>query len=56
VRYHQQVIDAIKGTLLPAIKNEELKALVQKIAPAFEAHLLAAKRLDAELNGGHAGT
>jgi putative membrane protein len=56
VRFHQQVIDAIKGTLLAAITNEELKAMVQKIAPAFEAHLLAAKRLDAELHSGHVGT
>ena len=54
VRYHQQVIDAITGTLLPAIQNAELKALVEKIAPAFQAHLEAAKRLDRELNGGQA--
>ena len=30
VAYHQAVIDAINGTLLPAIKNAELKALVEK--------------------------
>jgi hypothetical protein len=28
----------VKGTLLPAIQNAELKELVIKVAPAFEAH------------------
>ena len=56
MRYHQQVFDAINGTLLPAIKNEELRALVQRVAPAFQAHLEAAKRLEKDLGGGHAGT
>ena len=55
VRYHQQVIEAISGTLLPAVKNEELRAFVQKIAPAFRGHLEAAKHLQADLEGGHTG-
>ena len=46
VAFHQSVIDAINTTLLPAIRNEELKALVVKVAPAFEAHRLAAQQLD----------
>ena len=45
VAYHQAVIDAINQTLLPAIKNPELKAFVQKVGPAFQAHLDAAKKL-----------
>jgi putative membrane protein len=45
VSYHQAVIDALTNTLLPAIKNAELKALVEKIVPAFQAHLAAAKEL-----------
>ena len=45
VAYHQQVIDAINNTLLPAIQNAELKAFVQKVVPAFEGHLAAAKNL-----------
>jgi putative membrane protein len=45
VAYHQAVIDAINQTLLPAIQNAELKALVEKIAPAFQGHLEAAKQL-----------
>jgi putative membrane protein len=45
VAYHQAVIDAINQKLLPAIKNPELKAFVQKVGPAFQAHLDAAKKL-----------
>lgn len=47
IAYHQAVIDAVTGTLLPAITNPELKAFVEKVAPAFQAHLdmiKAAKR------------
>jgi putative membrane protein len=49
VQFHQDVIAAVKTTLLPAIKNEELKAFVVKIAPAFEAHLQMAENLDKQL-------
>jgi putative membrane protein len=45
VAFHQAVLDAVKSTLLPALKNEEARALVTKVAPAFEAHRLAAKNL-----------
>jgi putative membrane protein len=45
VAFHKAVIDAIKGTLLPATQNAELKDLQVKVAPAFEAHMLAAQRL-----------
>jgi hypothetical protein len=37
--------DAINSTLLPAIQNAELKALVVKVAPAFQAHMIAAQTL-----------
>lgn len=47
--YHKAVIEAINSTLLPAIQNEEVKALVVKVAPAFEAHRLAALHLDEQL-------
>lgn len=50
VAYHQQVIEAIRQTLRPAIHNDELRALVDKVVPAFEAHLAGAKRLDENLN------
>lgn len=49
VAYHQQVIDALNNTLIPAIQNAELKAFVQKIVPAFEGHLAAAKNLQAKI-------
>jgi putative membrane protein len=47
--FHRDVIAAIESTLLPAIKNEELKALVMKVAPAFQAHLDMAENLDKRL-------
>jgi len=51
VQFHKDVIAAIKTTLLPAISNEELKALVVKVAPAFEAHLQMAENLGKQLAG-----
>jgi putative membrane protein len=45
VAYHQQVIDALDKTLIPSATNEELKALLIKVRPAFVAHLEHAKRL-----------
>ena len=47
VTYHQQVIDALDKTLIPGATNEELKALLVKVRPAFVAHLEHAKRLQA---------
>jgi putative membrane protein len=47
VVYHQQVIDALDKTLIPGATNEELKALLVKVRPAFVAHLEHAKRLQA---------
>ncbi|HEU4722507.1 MAG TPA: DUF4142 domain-containing protein [Gemmatimonadaceae bacterium] len=45
VAFHTAVIDAVNTTLLPALKNEEARALVTKVAPAFQAHMLAAQAL-----------
>ena len=48
VAYHKAVIDAINTTLMPALKNQEVKDLVTKVAPAFKAHQDAAQqKLDA---------
>jgi putative membrane protein len=47
VAYHQQVIDALDKTLIPEATNEELKAFLVKVRPAFVAHLEHAKRLQA---------
>jgi putative membrane protein len=49
VAYHQQVLDAIDKTLLPSAKNEELKALITKVRPAFVAHLEHAKMLQSKM-------
>ena len=49
VTYHQAVIDAIDKTLIPSAKNEELKALLIKVRPAFVAHLEHAKQMQASL-------
>lgn len=47
--FHVAVLDAVKTTLLPAIQNAELKAFVTSLAPAFEAHRLAAENLQRKL-------
>ena len=49
VAYHQQVLDALDKTLIPNAKNAELKNLLVKVRPAFEAHLQHAKHLQATL-------
>ena len=49
VAYHQQVLDAVDKTLLPSAKNEELKALITKVRPAFVAHLEHAKMIQSSL-------
>jgi putative membrane protein len=49
VKYHREVIDAINNTLLPATQNAELKNLETTVAPAFNAHLVAAQNLLSKL-------
>jgi len=49
VAYHESVLQAVDKTLIPDAKNAELKALLVKVRPAFEAHLDHAKKLQAEL-------
>src|SRR3954465_5649231 len=50
VAYHQQVLDAVDKTLIPGAKNDELKALLVKVRPAFVAHLEHAKQVQASLD------
>jgi putative membrane protein len=45
VAFHKAVIDAVTTTLLPALKNQDVKDLVTKVAPAFNAHMVAAQNL-----------
>jgi putative membrane protein len=49
IAYHQAVLDAVDKTLIPNAKNEELKALLVKVRPAFVAHLEHARNLQAQL-------
>lgn len=49
VAYHEQVLEAIDKTLIPSAKNEELKALIVKVRPAFAAHLEHAKHMQSTL-------
>jgi putative membrane protein len=51
-KFHKDVISAVQTTLLPAIQNPELKALVEKVAPAFQAHMLIAEKLERQLPSG----
>ena len=55
VAFHKSVIDAVQSTLLPAIRNAEVKALVVKVAPAFQAHMMAADHLGKQLESRSAG-
>ncbi|MFL9941251.1 DUF4142 domain-containing protein [Paraburkholderia graminis] len=49
VTYHENVLDALDKTLIPSAKNDELKALLVKVRPAFVAHLEHAKHVQASL-------
>jgi putative membrane protein len=49
VTYHQSVIDAMDKTLIPSANNEDLKALLVKVRPAFVAHLDHAKQVQTGL-------
>ena len=49
VAYHQQVLAAIDQTLIPGAQNAELKALLVKVRPAFQAHLEHAQNLQKTL-------
>ena len=45
IAFHKAVIEAVTTTLLPALQNAEARALVTKVAPAFQAHQVAAQNL-----------
>ena len=49
VAYHQAVLDAVDKTLIPNAKNEDLKALLVKVRPAFVAHLEHARHVQSTL-------
>ena len=43
--FHQSAIDAVRNTLLPAARNEELKSLLKNVLAGFEHHLAATRRV-----------
>lgn len=49
VTLHQQVLDALDKTLIPAAQNAELKALLEKIRGVVSAHLDHAKQVQGTL-------
>lgn len=49
VSYHEAVIGVLDKTLIPNVKNGELKALLESGRPIFEAHLQHAKKLQKDL-------
>ena len=49
VAYHQAVLDMLDSTLIPGTTNAELKSLLEKVQPAFRAHLDHAKHVQASL-------
>jgi len=52
VEYHTMMLQALDGTLLPAVRNPELRSHIQGIRPVVEAHLQQARQLQAALAGG----
>ncbi len=50
VAYHTAVLEAVDKTLIPGAKNEELKALLVSVRPAFVAHLEHAKMVQASVS------
>lgn len=49
VRYHEQVLDAIDGVLLPSASNAELRDLIEQVRPAIAAHLDHARSLQRQV-------
>jgi putative membrane protein len=49
VQDHQQDIDKLQNTLLPAAQNADLKALIQKTVPKLQAHLALAQAAERKL-------
>jgi putative membrane protein len=49
VSYHEAALSALDKTLIPSAQNAELKALLVKVRPAFEAHLEHARKVQSEL-------
>jgi putative membrane protein len=55
VAYHQAVLDALDGLLIPTSSNADLKQLLVDVRPAIAAHLEHAKTLRGQLGGNAVG-
>jgi putative membrane protein len=49
VEYHQAVLDAFDGALIPGAQNAQLKELLRNVRPAMAAHLQRALQIQASL-------
>lgn len=49
IAYHQTVLDALDGVLIPTTENAELKQLLVEVRPAMAAHLAYAKQVGEKL-------
>jgi putative membrane protein len=49
VGYHEAVISVVETQLIPGAQNAELKALLQQVLPALQAHLAHAKHVQSQL-------
>lgn len=52
VAYHKAVLSVLDSTLIPSAQNEELKAMLVGVRPAFVAHLEHAQSIQSSLTGG----
>ncbi len=50
VAYHQAVIDAVKNTLVPGAKNDQLKTLLRQAIPTLEGHLQHARMVQSQVS------
>lgn len=53
IKLHQKVIDVVDIQLVPAVKNEKLKALVAKVHPALASHLEYADTIQSSVSDKH---
>lgn len=51
VAYHQAVLEALDGTLIPGASNAELATLLRQVRPAIATHLEHARSLRSSLDG-----
>ena len=49
VAYHQAVLEALDGVLIPQARNRELRGLLEEVRPAIAAHLDHARSILGEL-------